>query len=166
METKSFSIDIIPDIATSASSAETYQRGVRSSVSSMDSLSPRMSWRNEAGSDLVIQMMRRSWRATCVNGYRLCSMLVTARTSMHFVTHRTGSRRHESDWCLTFADNISLDSPKRNHRQDEGGPTHRERSSMVSVLRWLKVCYRIKVCDRMSSGPFFCELKSIGPCSA
>ena len=89
METKSFSIDIIPDIATSASSAETYQRGVRSSVWSMDSLSPRMSWRNEAGSDLVIQMMRRSWRATCVKGYASvqwllprglpCTLLLTTR---------------------------------------------------------------------------------------
>ena len=32
------------------------------------------------------------------------------RTSMHFLTHHTGSRRHESDWCLTFADNIFLDT--------------------------------------------------------
>jgi hypothetical protein len=32
------------------------------------------------------------------------------RTSMHFVTYDKGPRRHESDLCLTFADNISPDT--------------------------------------------------------
>jgi hypothetical protein len=32
------------------------------------------------------------------------------RTSTHFVTYYTGPRRHESDWCITFADNISPDT--------------------------------------------------------
>ena len=32
------------------------------------------------------------------------------RTSMHFVAYDTGPRRHESDLCLTFADNISPDT--------------------------------------------------------
>ena len=32
------------------------------------------------------------------------------RTSTHFVTYNKGSRRHESDWCLTFADNLSPDT--------------------------------------------------------
>ncbi|KAF8811530.1 hypothetical protein BYT27DRAFT_7183906 [Phlegmacium glaucopus] len=34
------------------------------------------------------------------------------RTSMHFVTYNTGPRRHESDWCLTFADNLSPTPPR------------------------------------------------------
>jgi hypothetical protein len=32
------------------------------------------------------------------------------RTTKHFVTYYTGPRRHESDWCITFADNISRDT--------------------------------------------------------
>ena len=32
------------------------------------------------------------------------------RTSKHFVTYYSGPRRHESDWCITFADNISPDT--------------------------------------------------------
>ena len=32
------------------------------------------------------------------------------RTSMHFITYYSGPRRHESDLCLTFADNISPDT--------------------------------------------------------
>ena len=32
------------------------------------------------------------------------------RTSMQFVTYYSGPRRHESDLCLTFADNISPDT--------------------------------------------------------
>ena len=32
------------------------------------------------------------------------------RTSKHFVTYCSGPRRHESDWCITFADNISPDT--------------------------------------------------------
>ena len=32
------------------------------------------------------------------------------RTSMRFVAYETGPRRHESDLCLTFADNISPDT--------------------------------------------------------
>jgi hypothetical protein len=31
-------------------------------------------------------------------------------TSTHFVTYYTGTRSHESDWCITFADNISPDT--------------------------------------------------------
>ena len=32
------------------------------------------------------------------------------RTSRHFVTYNSGPRRHESDWCITFADNLSPDT--------------------------------------------------------
>ena len=32
------------------------------------------------------------------------------RTSKHFVTYYSGPCRHESDWCITFADNISPDT--------------------------------------------------------
>lgn len=32
------------------------------------------------------------------------------RTSRHFVTYYSGPRRHESDWCITFADNLSSDT--------------------------------------------------------
>lgn len=32
------------------------------------------------------------------------------RTTKHFVTYYTGPRRHEEDWCLTLADNISCDT--------------------------------------------------------
>ena len=32
------------------------------------------------------------------------------RTSMHMVTCNTGPRRHESDFCLTLADNLSSDT--------------------------------------------------------
>ena len=32
------------------------------------------------------------------------------RTSMHFIAYDTGPRRHESDLCLTLADNISPDT--------------------------------------------------------
>ena len=32
------------------------------------------------------------------------------RTSKHFVTYYSGPRRDESDWCITFADNISRDT--------------------------------------------------------
>jgi hypothetical protein len=32
------------------------------------------------------------------------------RTTKHFVTYKRGPRRHESDWCLTLADNISSDT--------------------------------------------------------
>ena len=34
------------------------------------------------------------------------------RTSRHFVTHYSGPRRHESDWCITLADNLSSDAVK------------------------------------------------------
>ncbi|KAH9061128.1 hypothetical protein EDB87DRAFT_1560797 [Lactarius vividus] len=32
------------------------------------------------------------------------------RTTVHFVTYYSGPRRHQSDWCLTLADNISPDT--------------------------------------------------------
>ncbi|KAF8805515.1 hypothetical protein BYT27DRAFT_7192612 [Phlegmacium glaucopus] len=32
------------------------------------------------------------------------------RTTKHFVTYSRGPRRHEEDWCLTLADNISRDT--------------------------------------------------------
>ena len=49
--------------------------------------------------------MGRSMSALFDGCYRLWR-----RTSMHFVNQFTGARRHESDWCLTFADNISPDT--------------------------------------------------------
>ncbi|KAH8987806.1 hypothetical protein EDB92DRAFT_1935969 [Lactarius akahatsu] len=32
------------------------------------------------------------------------------RTTVHMVTYYSGPRRHQSDWCLTLADNISPDT--------------------------------------------------------
>jgi hypothetical protein len=32
------------------------------------------------------------------------------RTTKHLVTYLAGPRRHEEDWCLTLADNISRDT--------------------------------------------------------
>ncbi|EDR01651.1 uncharacterized protein LACBIDRAFT_310607 [Laccaria bicolor S238N-H82] len=32
------------------------------------------------------------------------------RTTRHIVTYHSGPRRHEEDWCLTLADNISRDT--------------------------------------------------------
>ena len=40
----------------------------------------------------------------------ICSQCLWKRTTKHFVTYKSGPCRHESDWCLTLADNISSDT--------------------------------------------------------
>jgi hypothetical protein len=125
----------------------------------MDSLFPRMSWRRGAGSDSAIQMMRRSWSATCVNRYHLCSMVVTACgdgrpctllpiTRALAATSRIGART------------ISPPTPLRLLREKSltGEPTHRERTSMVSVLRRLKDIHTLKVRRVAFAVSCFCDL--------
>lgn len=49
-------------------------------------------------------------------------------------------------------------SSKRNHRQDEGEPTHRARTSMVPVPRRLKDSHPIKERRVVLAVPCFCDL--------
>ena len=55
--------------------------------------------------DVLLSYISRSMGPLFTGCYRLWR-----RTCVHFVKYYTGPRRHESDWCLTFADNFSPDT--------------------------------------------------------
>ena len=113
MATTSVPSNIAPDIATSASDSSslerksaarrrTFKRMIYGFAFSTDELEE---WGRQRFGDTDDEKILESYMRKSNGCYRLWR-----RTSMHFVTHYSGSRRHESDWCLTFADNISPDT--------------------------------------------------------
>ena len=118
METKSVSSDISSDIATPAPESSTKQRRsvpkrrtfkrmIYGFAFSTDELEEwgRKRFGDTDDEKILESYMRKSISPLFNGCYRLWR-----RTSMHFVTYNKGPRRHESDWCLTFADNISPDT--------------------------------------------------------
>ena len=112
------SSDIITPIATSAADSSTKQRRSvpkrrtfkRMIYGFAFTLEELEEWGRQRFGDtddekILDGYMGRSMSALFDGCYRLWR-----RTSMHFVNQFTGARRHESDWCLTFADNISPDT--------------------------------------------------------
>jgi hypothetical protein len=118
MATESVSSNIIPDIATPAADSSTKQRR---SVPKRRTFK-RMIYGFAFSADELEEWGRQRFGDTddkkVLEGYISKSMgpLFTGcyrlwrRTSMHLVTCNTGPRRHESDLCLTFADNLSPDT--------------------------------------------------------
>ena len=117
METESVSSSITP-IATSAADLSTNQRRIVSKrrpfkrmiygfAFSTDDLEAwgRHQFGDSDDEKVLLDYISRSMGPLFRGCYRLWR-----RTSRHFVTYYSGPRRHESDWCITFADNISPDT--------------------------------------------------------
>ena len=118
MSKKSVSSDITP-IATSGADSSTKQR---KSVPKRRPFTKRMIYGFALSTDELEEWGRQQFGDTddekVLLGYINKSIGplfdgcygLWRRTSMHFITYSTGPRRHESDMCLTFADNISPDT--------------------------------------------------------
>ena len=117
MVTKSVSsnIQVAPDIATPAVDSSTklhrkrymFKRMIYGFAFSTDELEEwgRQRFGDTDDEKILLGYISKSMGPLFTGCYRLWR-----RTSMHFVTYNTGPRRHESDWCLTFAVNLSPDT--------------------------------------------------------
>ena len=118
IEANGVSNDIAPDIATSALESSTKQRRsvpkkrmfrrmIYGFAFSTDELEE---WGRQRFGDTDDEKVPESYMRKSISPLFNGCYRLWRRTSMHFVTHYRGSREHESDWCLTFADNISPDT--------------------------------------------------------
>ena len=117
VETESVSSNATP-IATPAADSSTKQRrsvAKRRAYKRMIyglafSLEELMEWGRQRFGDTDDEKVLENYISKSTSFlFRGCYRL-WRRTSMHFVAYNKGPRRHESDLCLTFTDNISLDT--------------------------------------------------------
>ena len=116
METMSVSTNITPNITTpvgdsskrrSVTKRRTFKRMIYGFAFSTDELEE---WGRQRYGDTDDEKVLLGYISKSIGPlFRGCYRL-WRRTSTHFVTYNTGPRRHESDWCLTLADNISTDT--------------------------------------------------------
>ncbi|KAF8811526.1 hypothetical protein BYT27DRAFT_7183901 [Phlegmacium glaucopus] len=118
MATKSVSSNITPAIATLAAGSSTkqcrsvpkrrtFKRMIYGFAFSTDELEE---WGRQRFGDTDDEKVLEGYISKSMGPLFTGCYRLWRRTSMHFVTYNAGPRRHESDWCLTFADNLSPDT--------------------------------------------------------